>query len=146
MTTTRKRAAPAPATLPGPQPTLYESESAASQSMHYLMIAAQVLQILHYRGPVDMRHEQQVRTAVQEIWPEMADKMDDTRAVNAKRALLPQTEGMYYLVYLNTLDGKRMPILIPEGDVVAQVFAWAAKEGKDAALKVLYRYGLLPRA
>lgn len=150
MTTANKKsappaAAPKTASLPGPQPTQFV-EATSTQSMHFLMVAAQKLGLLIYRGPVDLRNVQQVRTTIVELWPDMKDQMGNTRAVNAKKKFLPQDDGQYYHVIINSDDGERLDVLIPEGDVVPQVFILAVKAGKAEALRVLYRYGILPKA
>lgn len=132
------------AALPGPQPTLVPVESTSTQSMHFLMVADEKLHLLHYRGPVDMRNEEHVRTAICEIWPDMIPKMGDTRAVNAKKKWLPQDNGMYYLVVVDTEYDQSLYLLIPDGEVVPFVFGLASKAGLDNALAVLPRYGMIP--
>lgn len=134
-----------------PATAIYESDSSATQSMHALMIAAQELNLLTNLMPVDMRDEEtQIPAAIKLIWPDtdLADEHD----MAAKKAKLPEQDkdpdqrGQYYLVALYTDTGERLPILIPEGHVVPQVFMLAAKAGKEEALRVLYRHGILPTA
>lgn len=131
-----------------PKVAIFESDSSATQSMHTLMLAAQA-NLLTYLMPVDLRDELQVRSAIKLIWPD-TDLSVAHGDVAEKMALLPDQDkdvdqrGQYYLVVIYTDTGDRLPVLIPEGHVVPQVFAWAAKAGKEEALSVLYRAGILP--
>lgn len=134
-----------------PEVAIYQIDSSATQSMHALMLAGQELGLLSYLIPVDMRNDDiQVPAAIKFIWPDT--DMTDTDDVNAKRDRLPDQDkpltqrGQYYLVAIDTEAGDRLPVLIPEGHVVPFVFALAARAGRESALRVLYRHGILPTA
>lgn len=134
-----------------PDPAIFEIDSSATQSMHALMIAAQELDLLTYICPVDLHDTAvQVPSAVKLIWPDT--DMTDADDVADKTARFPEQDkpadqrGQYYLIVLETDEDEDLPIFLPEGHVVHQVFMLAAKAGKSQALRVLYRRGLLPTA
>lgn len=104
------------------------SEPMATQSRQALMIAHDA-GWLTYRQPVDMRHDDQVQQLRDELGPD---------------AELPNDDGSYYLIYVTAADRRRFPLLIPEGEARAVVFAIAAARSPQDAVRVRYRHGMLP--
>jgi redox-sensitive bicupin YhaK (pirin superfamily) len=111
------------------------TESMATQSRHALMLAAEA-NLLTYRWPVDMRQDAQVAQLRKELGAD---------------AQLPDNDGVFYLVYVTygnpNAAGKqrRMPVLIPEGEVRSFVLALAVKEGPETARLVQFMPGTLPK-
>jgi hypothetical protein len=110
------------------------TESMATQSRHALMLAAE-LSLLTYRWPVDMRQDVQVA----QLRKELGD-----------HAELPDNDGVFYLVYVTYAPAaggwqRRMPVLIPEGEVRSFVLALAVKEGPETARLVQFMPGTLPK-
>jgi hypothetical protein len=104
------------------------AEPMATQSRQTLMIATEN-GWLNYRRPVNMN----IPVQAEALQAELGDDVE-----------LPTDGGTYYLVYIPTVEDGTMPVLIPEGDARAFVFALAATRGRVEAQKVQYRPGTLP--
>lgn len=121
---------PAGPEQPDPDLPIDGTQPEATQSMQMLMIASgEDFGLFHYRGGFDLRRSDQYNALVDTLGPD---------------AVLPPRDGAYYLVYLNTGDEVRVPILIPEGQVRPFVFAFALSRGLAVARQLLYMNGLLP--
>lgn len=104
-------------------------EPMATQSRQVLMIATE-LGALNYRQPYNTSN---------------ADQLTALRKELGRRADPPADGGTYYLVYLAAEGHDQQPVLIPEGEVRAFVFAVVLLHlGPDAARRVLFRKGMLP--
>lgn len=104
------------------------SEPMATQSRHALMLATEH-GWLNFRRPVNTSNPEQLATLREEL---------------GEDADLPTDGGTYYLAYIDTTEDGQVPVLIPEGDARAFVFALAARVGRVEAQSVQYRQGTLP--
>lgn len=106
------------------------AEPMATQSKQALMIAVEHGWVANYHRPYNLS---------------LPGRLDALRAALGPDAELPTDGGIYYLVFVNTTNDGTIPVLIPEGDPRAFVFALAVQHGKADAARVLYRQGMLPK-
>ncbi len=120
-----------PATAPEPMP-IDPTWIMADQSRTALMIGHDE-EWLDFRRPFSLDDPDQVARLRAEL------------EGYGTRITLPEDDGVHYLVFL-PIPGtrRRLPMLIPEGQVTAFVAGYAAARGREAVEKVTYRVGLLP--
>lgn len=111
------------------QPLLIDpSDPVAIQSRHALMIADEE-RLVMYREPIDTRDATQVARLRAELGDDCA---------------MPEVAGVYYFLYVLNEHEQHVPVLIPEGQALAFVFALAVKRDSETARRLLFMRGILP--
>lgn len=115
-------------------------QSGGHMARQALMIAAKELRVITYREPYQMADPDQRDCLLHTLNTEF-DQTIPLPPVEYDRSGEPRSSVFYLIVDLKT----RIPILLPEGDVVPFVLALVfARQGIDAARRVTYRAEMLP--
>lgn len=123
----------------GPRYPIDEEHSASRTVSVAAADVADAYNMVTYRKPYDFSQPEEVAALRHELGPD---------------AVLPDGDGVFYLIYVTPGDqvgntdvaeaDKRVPVLLPEGHAHLILFGVALADSLEAALRLVYRKGILP--
>lgn len=115
---------------PTTDPVADPKEPMASRSRATLMRAERNRHILAFKAPIDSRHPSQMGRL--------------REALAGTVPMPPENSGTYYHFHVEDPDGRRVQVVLGEGEVLAGVFLYVlARFGPEAAAAYEYRPGAL---